>query len=145
MPKINFSNVQTSFAAREAGEVEASFSGYEYNAASQSSGQPTIKMVFNESENPDRQIHRYYSLQPKALWSLKRDMIHMGASIEDMNSEEADLEDILDALIGASVVLMYGEPTPATDKAGKPILDDAGNQKMYDSFKGVKDPTKVGV
>lgn len=137
MPKVNFGAVATEFAPREAGDYECTFVGYQLNPASATSGQPTIRCEFSENDSPNKKIFKTYSLQPQALFAIKRDLIRMGASVEDMNSEEADIEEILDSLIGAAVTVVMGEPREYTDKNG--------DQKLGDNFKEIRDPTKVGV
>lgn len=132
--KVNFSAVADSFTPREAGDVEATLIGHTINAASATSGNPTVKLDWSENDSPNRHIFKTYSLQPKALWSLKRDLIRMGASVEAMNDEDADLDDILLTLYGNSCTIIFGDPRPYTDKEGQ--------EKLGDNFKEVADPSK---
>jgi hypothetical protein len=133
--KVNFKAVATSFPAREAGDYEVTFTGHVINPASASSGNPTVRLIWSEDASPKKQIMKTYSLMPQALWSLKRDVLRMGANIEDMNDEDADLDDILNSLIGAKSVIIMGEPREGKDKQG--------NDVMYDNFQEVKDPSKL--
>lgn len=132
--KINFSAVATDFQPHEAGEVEGTLISHKSSAASQSSGQPTVTLEWSENDSPNKRIWRTYSLQPKALWSLKRDLIRIGASVEDMNSEEADLDDIITGLYGYVSTIKFGDPRPYKDKEGV--------DKLGDNFVEVVDPTK---
>lgn len=133
--KVNFASVATEFPAREAGDYEVTYTGHVINPASATSGQPTVKLTWSEDASPKKQIMKTYSLQPQALWSLKRDMLRMGASIEDMNADDADLDDILNSLIGAKCVIKMGEPRPYKDKDG--------TDKVGDNLQEVKDPSKL--
>jgi hypothetical protein len=130
--KVNFANV----AGPEpvgSGEFESTFIGYKLGT-SKTAGQPTLECewIVNESDSHEfsnKHIWKTYSLQPKALWSLKRDMMRMGADVEEMNSEDAELETILDALIGATNVVVCGEPYEYPEGSGT----------MRTQFKEIKD------
>lgn len=142
--KVNFKATTLNFPARPAGDYEATFMGHLINPASANSGQPTVKLTWAEKDNPNKKIMRTYSLQPQALQFLKRDMIHMGASIEDMNAEDADLDDILNSLIGASNIIVMGEPRLRVTKQGEPVINqETGEQYIDDNFNGIKDPNKL--
>lgn len=132
--KINFSAVATDFQPHEAGDVEGTLISHKSSAASQASGQPTVTLEWSENDSPNKRIWRTYSLQPKALWSLKRDLIRIGASVEDMNSEEADLDDIITGLYGYVSTIKFGDPRPYKDKDG--------NDKLGDNMLEVVDPSK---
>lgn len=131
--KVNFQGVSTGFAPREAGEYPGTLVKHTINAASKTSGQPTVNLEWAEDENPQRKMFKTYSLQPKALFAVKRDLIRMGADVEQMNSPEADLDEIVESLYGTSSVLVYGDPRP----------DEKDPNKLYDNFLEVRDPSKV--
>lgn len=133
--KVNFKAVTTDFPVREKGEYDVTYIGHTINPASATSGQPTVRLTWSEDSSPNKKIMKTYSLQETALWSLKRDMIRMGADIEEMNNEDAILDDILDSLIGAKNTVMMGEPRPYKDKDG--------NDKLGDNFQEIKDPSKL--
>lgn len=133
--KVNFAAVATSMA-KPAGDYESTFAKFTFNPASAFSGNPTVSLEWTVNETNNQRIFKTYSLQPQALWSLKRDLIHMGADIEEMNSEDADLEDILNSLVGAQNTIVMGEPRDYKDKNGE--------DKVGDNFKEVRDPAKVG-
>lgn len=133
--KVNFAAATTDFPAREAGNYDTTYVGHVLNMASGTSGQPTVKLTWAEDDRPKMCIMRTYSLQPQALWSLKRDMLRMGADIEEMNNEDADLDDILNSLIGAKCTIKMGEPRPYKDKEG--------NDKIGDNFVEIVDPSKL--
>lgn len=133
--KVNFKAATTDFPVREKGEYDVTYIGHVINPASATSGQPTVKLTWSEDSSPNKKIMKTYSLQDVALWSLKRDMIRMGADVEEMNSEDADLDDILNSLIGAKSTVMMGEPRPYKDKEG--------NDKLGDNFVEIKDPAKL--
>lgn len=142
MPKVNFSAVaEGKFPVRDAGEYPATLTSYKWNAASKSSGNPTLTFVFQE-EDSNKQIWKTYSLQPQALFGLKRDLVRLGADMEMMNSDDADLDEILEPLIGAACVVVMGDPRSEDDK-GNAFKDKDGNPITYETFKEIKDPTKV--
>lgn len=131
--KVNFSAVATSMG-KPAGDYETTFAGFRLNPASASSGNPTVSLEWTVDETNNQKIFRTYSLQPQALWSLKRDLIRMGASLEEMNDPDADLEDILNALVGARNTIIMGEPRE---------YEKDGEKRMGDNMKEVKDPNKL--
>lgn len=131
--KVDFSAVADSFEPRKAGEVQGTLIKHEINPASASSGQPTLRLEWSEDESPNRRIFRTYSLQPKALWSVKRDLIRMGADVAEMNSPAADLDAICESLYGTSSTLVFGDPRPGKDTK-------TGEDRLYDNFVEVKKP-----
>lgn len=131
--KVNFQGVSTGFEPRAAGEYNGTLIKHTIEAASKTSGQPTVRLEWSEDESPNRKMFKTYSLQPKALFAIKRDLIRMGADVEAMNSPEADLDEIIEALYGVSSTLVYGDPRP----------DEKDPSKLYDNFLEVKDPSKV--
>lgn len=131
--KINFAAVNTN-NAREAGEYEGTLIGHEVKAASATSGNPTVTLKYSEDESPNRFMFKTYSLQLKALWSLKRDLVRLGATPEQMNDEDTDLDELLTSMYGYKGTLVFGDPRPYKDKDG--------NDKIGDNFIEIKDPTK---
>lgn len=145
---VNFANVSDSFEPRGAGEYPATLHDFLINAASASSGQPTVRLEFNESDSNNKKIFRTYSLQEKALWSLKRDLVRLGADIEQMNAPDADLEDILASCRGYACTIVMGEPREYQKKdktTGKLLFLPNGEPDMAkgDNFTEIKDPTKA--
>ena len=130
--KVNLANVATSFPPREAGEVDMTLVGHKFTEASKSSGQPTVTLQWQEDDSNAGHFQTY-SLQPKALWSLKRDLLRAGASVEAMNSPEADLDEIITSMYGYKATLIFGDPRP----------DQNDSTKLYSNFKELKDPNKV--
>lgn len=155
MVKINFAAVtEPNFSAREAGEYECTLIKHEVKAASVNSGQPTVQLQFSENDSPNRLIFKTYSLQPKALWSLKRDLIRIGADVEEMNNEETDLDELIESLYGNMCTVVMDEPRQATNSDGDKLYVDPAdpkstttvpndNPKMWESFKEIKDPQKL--
>jgi hypothetical protein len=131
--KINLSDVATTFEPRKAGDYTGVLVGHVLNPASASSGQPTLRLEWVEKDDPSSHMFKTYSLQPKALWSLKRDMLRMGATVETMNDPEADIEEIAKSLYGYVSIIRYGDPRP----------NPKDPTKLYDDFKEIVDPTKV--
>lgn len=129
--KVDFSAVASSYEPRAKGEYEGTLIGHKLNAASATSGQPTVTLDWSENDSPNRHMFKTYSLQPVALWSLKRDLIRIGADVEAMNSPDADLDVIITGLYGYVSTLVFGDPRPGTDKEGKP--------RLFDNFLYVKD------
>lgn len=135
--KVNFAAV-ADFEALQAGEYECVFS-YDKIGPAKSSGKDTLFAEYIVGET-NQKIFKSYSLEPKALWAIKRDLIRIGASIEDMNSDNADLEDIINSVNRASCTVICDEPHwYPLGPDGKPASD----AKLRTSFKEVKDPTKL--
>lgn len=115
IPQVNMAAVG---AALPAGNYECKITGWKYNEASKNSGQPTVTMQYNSDEHGT--IFRTYSMQPQALFGLKRDLMRIGADPEEMNSETCDLEGVLNQVIGYGCTLKVGEPRVEQDKNGDP-------------------------
>lgn len=128
--KVDFSAV-TGPEPRKAGEYTGLLVNHSFNPASKSSGQPTMTLEWTEQDS-NRKMFKTYSLQPNSLWSLKRDLIRIGASMEDMSSPTADLDKIVTGLYGYASTIVYGDPRP----------DKNDPNRLYDNFLEVKDPTK---
>lgn len=131
--KVNFANVQTSYVPREAGNYEGLLIGHKIGTSAK--GFPTASMEYTEVENPNRHMFANYSLQPQSLWAIKRDLIRLGATVEDMNAEDADLDKIIEALYSYTATLKFGDPRPGVDKEG--------NAKDFDNFIELIDPSKT--
>lgn len=142
--KVNFAAVaDSSFEAIPEGEYECVFSLRADDRggpiAPSKAGQPTLYAEYLISDTNQR-IFKSYSLQPKALWALKRDLMRLGADPEEMNSENADLDDILQPLVGSTCTVVTDEPVYYPLNADGTPTPDA---KLQTSFKEVKDPTKL--
>lgn len=137
--KVNFSAVSDSFEPRGKGEYDGTLISHKINEASASSGQPTVTLEWSEDDSPNRKMFKTYSLQPKALWALKRDLVRIGKArpdfIEELNSPDADLDTLITSLYGFSNTLVYGEPREGKGKDGE--------DRLYDNFLEVKDPDKA--
>lgn len=131
--KVNFANVQTSYTPREAGDYEGLLISHKVGTSAQ--GMPTCSLEFTEVDNPNKHMFANYSLQPQSLWAIKRDLIRLGAKVEDMNDEDADLDKIIEGLYSYTATLHFGDPRPGKDKDG--------NDKTFDNFKEIVDPAKV--
>lgn len=141
--KINFSAVSDTFEPRKAGEYQGTLIDHTINPASASSGQPTLQLKWSEDESPNSFMFRTYSLQPKALWSLKRDLVRIGKHrdgfIEELNSEEADLDELIKSLYGYSSTLVFGDPRPYKRKNKTTGVEE---DALGDNMLEVKDPDK---
>lgn len=131
--KVNFANVSTSYEPLSAADYEGLLVQHKIGTSKQ--GFPTCALEFTQIENPNKHMFANYSLQPQSLWAIKRDLIRLGASVEQMNSEDADLDKIIESLYGYTATLRFGDPRPYTDKDGV--------DKMGDNFKELIDPAKV--
>ena len=137
MAKVDFSAV-ADFEALQAGEYECVFS-FDKVAPAKNSGKDTLYAEYIVGDT-NQKIFKSYSLEPKALWALKRDFIRIGASLEDMNSSGADPEVIANGLNGVSCTVICGEPYwYPLNPDGTPTPD----AKLRTSFQEVKDPTKL--
>jgi hypothetical protein len=130
--KVDFSNISITPEPRKAGDYDGTIVGHKLELASKSSGQPTVRIDYSEDESPNRIMFTNYSLQPQALWKLKRDLIRVGADVETMNSPSADIEQIILGLYGYKATLQFGDPRP----------DKNDPTKLYDNFLGIADPAK---
>lgn len=131
--KVNFANVSTSYEPLPAGDYEGMLIGHKIGTSAQ--GFPTCSLEFTQVENPNKHMFANYSLQPQSLWAIKGDLIRLGAKVEDMNSEDADLDKIIEGLYSYTATLKFADPRPGKDKEG--------NEKMYDNFKQIVDPKKA--
>lgn len=144
MVKVNFSAVSDTFEPRKAGDYPATLIAHQINEASASSGQPTLRLEWSEDDSPNSKIWRTYSLQPKALWSLKRDLVRIGKAkpdfIEELNDPDSDLDTLVQSLYGFSNTLVFGEPRPYKRKN-----KDTGEMEdaLGDNMLEVKDPDKL--
>jgi hypothetical protein len=122
MPVIDTGQVQE-FEPIAAGTYNATFTEFENIEASKTSGEPYIKFTFtgDEGEAEGRKFWANKSLNTKALWALKRDLIAMGADPEDVTGV-FDTDDILPDLVGNEVRLKVlldeyeGEPNNKIDR-----------------------------
>lgn len=130
--KVNFAAVTTSYAPRTAGTYEGTL--ISHKTGTSANGFPTLSLDWSENDSPNKHMFANYSLQPQSLWSLKRDLIRIGADVEEMNSEDADLDVIIAALYGYTATLKYGDPRPGRDKDGNP--------RDFDNYIEVVDPAK---
>ena len=135
--KVNFAAV-ADFEALQKGEYPAVFTVDKIDN-SKNTGQPTLYAEYL-IQDTNQKIFKAYSLQAKALWVLKRDLVRIGADIETMNSENADLDDITAKLSGAACTVIVDEPHYYP-------VDANGNStpesKLQTTFKEVKDPTRA--
>lgn len=140
--KVNFAAV-ADFEAIPEGEYECVFSLRDDSRggpiAPSKKGQPTLYAEYLVQDT-NQKIFKSYSLQPTALWALKRDLMRLGADPEEMNSENADLDDILQPLVGSTCTVVTDEPVYYPLNADGTPAPDA---KLQTNFKEVKDPTKL--
>jgi hypothetical protein len=118
MPRINFRDVP-SIEAMPAGQYNALFTAYDVKDASKSSNKPFVALTFTIQDEgyENRKVWRNYSLQPQALWALKQTLTRLGAVPEDLESDDVELEDVLQNLIGNACVVDVGvEPYQGTDR-----------------------------
>lgn len=73
---------------------------------SNNSGKPYVKLTFsvNDGENEGRKLYANRSLQPQALWVLKKTLGALGVNESEL-AGEFDLEELLGGYIGAPAVL----------------------------------------
>lgn len=109
--KIDFSNVQSGFELMPEGTYEAALTGFNI-APSKSSGQPTVTLEFTvqEGDYTGRKLWQAHSLQPHALFALKRTLIALGVP-EDELEGAIEVEDTLEQLTGEMVRLDVGHRT----------------------------------
>jgi hypothetical protein len=106
------SGVSTSFTPIDPGEYEAKFVEFE-NGVSQA-GNAKVVMVYEiteEGEFVGRKLKAHKGLSNDALWSLKRDLIALGADPDDI-AGSFDTDELLPDLVGndCKIVVDLGEP-----------------------------------
>lgn len=106
---IDFTGVSSGFEALETGAYPAKIAKWEVGS-SQQSKQPVLSFEYDLTEPAGRKHWETYSLQAKALWRLKGDLVNLGLDFPDGPFE---LEEWLreQDLIGKEVMLdMTKEP-----------------------------------
>lgn len=106
MPRINLAGVG-GFEPLEEGQYEATYVGGKYTAKSKSSGQPSVSVTFQLSEDglENRKLFKNYSLQPQSLWAFKQLLVALGMDEESLEEGDFDVEEVLKELVGARVIL----------------------------------------
>lgn len=108
MPRINLRDVP-SIEVMPAGRYNAIFS--EYKLVESSNKNPNVKpyvlMTFTVQDEgyENRKQYKNFSLQPQALWALKQALTRLGIDPEQLESDDVELEDVLNDLIGSACVL----------------------------------------
>lgn len=113
MPKINLSNVKELVPLDE-GEYEAELEAWEVVTPKDSKKFPYIKCTFvcTGDDYEGRKLFRNLSASPTALWAMKRALIRMGASEDDLLDEDGfDPEDVMPDLVGNAVLLKVTQRT----------------------------------
>lgn len=117
MPVVDLSGVTTEFTAIPAGEYQAIFAKY-VNGVGKTSGEPkvTLRFAIADGEYEGRVLFSDCSLQPHALFAIKRALLAMGADPEDLE-HSIDTDEELDRVIGSRVRLVVSTK-PKNDGTG---------------------------
>lgn len=104
--KVDFTGISDSFEAIPTGDYEAVFTGFKIAPSKSTPGEQVCVMEYTlgDAEFSGRKAWANRSLQPAALFSLKRDMIALGADAEEL-AGPIDLEESLEDIKGAECVL----------------------------------------
>jgi hypothetical protein len=110
VPKIDFSQAKE-LKAVPAGTYEAVLTEQKIFTA-KSSNQEAIALTFtiqdeNFPEHEGRKQWRNYSLQPQALWALKKSLVDLGCDPEELEGT-VDLEEVIGQLIGNKCLIEVG-------------------------------------
>jgi len=111
--KVNLADANSSIPVMPQGIYACRLASVEYKSASKSSGQPYYLLTFTVDEELNdsyggQKLFRNLSVQPQALWAMKLALKALGADEEELESDEADLDDIFAGLIGALVNIKVG-------------------------------------
>lgn len=104
--KVDFTGVSDSFEVIPTGNYPAVFTGYKVQPSKSTPGEQVCVMEYTISDPAysGRKAWANRSLQPAALFSLKKDMIALGADAEEL-AGPIDLEEALDDLKGTECEL----------------------------------------
>lgn len=116
--KVNFAAAASGNLLDE-GEYPATLT--DYTVGTSQKGQPTINVEWTLEGMNGRKSWRTFSLQPNALWSLRKALIAMGADPEFMASEDADIEDVMNSVRGARCILKVGQRTYMDEREKPPV------------------------
>lgn len=110
MPKINFNGVSDGFEVIPSGDYAAVLESWKWHdkAKTSDNGYLELKFAITEGEYEGRNVWRNLSESDNALWAMKRALIRLGCSADDLD-DEIDLDDIMPDLCGNSCVLTLEE------------------------------------
>lgn len=110
MVKIKWTDANVSVIPADT-TVKAIVDKVEFQAASDSSGQPQFKVMFSVRE-PDtyenRKLFRYFSLQSDSLWALKQFVVRWDGDASIFDDDDADTDDVAAALSNLEGYLVVG-------------------------------------
>lgn len=100
MPRVDWSQVED-FKPLPSGIYQCRLSGWKFEAAAKSSGQPFYALEFtvDEGEYQNRKLFRNQSLQPNSLWALKQTLMRLGAKETDF-ADDKDLDEVVASVVG---------------------------------------------
>jgi hypothetical protein len=107
---VNLEGVKTSLEAIPDGTYDARFVKRTFGMSKEQKPKVELEYVFNEDQGEGvagRKAFVTCSLQPQALFKLKRTAIHMGAEPDDLETQ-VDLEALFDSLIGSECRIKVG-------------------------------------
>lgn len=104
--------ITTDFVPVDAGTYEAKFVSFKNGISN--AGNQKVEMTYQITEEGDannRKLTAHRALHPDALWSLKRDLLALGADPDDV-SGSFDTDELLPELVGADckIDVTLGEP-----------------------------------
>ena len=115
MPVVNMQGVQTEFTPVPHDLYDARFTDFK-NGVGKTSGQPKVTLIFTitDGDFEGRRIFTDCSLQPHALFALKRAMLAMGSDADDLETS-FDTDELLEDLKGSRVRLNISVKDTPTD------------------------------
>lgn len=100
---VNLEGVKTSLEPIPDGVYDARFTKREFKMSKAKQPKVVLEYVFNEDQGEGiagRKAFLECSLQPQALFKVKRTLVHMGTDPDELETQ-IDLEAMFDALIGS--------------------------------------------
>ena len=88
------------------------------------SGEPYLKFEFKHTES-NRKAWRNFSLQPGALWALKKLLVDLGVEQEEL---EGDFEFEPKDILGKTVTLKFGPEREYMGKMSQEVISVTGEE-----------------
>jgi len=130
--QIDFTGVESDFAALPNGTYDCIFESYKFDTA-KSSGEPKVNVVYEITEEPyqKRKFWKDYSLQPQALFAIKGACIALGADPAELTGK-VDLDVVLTELRGNPCrVVVTTENYEGKDRNRVKTVLEAGAGAMF--------------
>lgn len=107
---VNLAGVKTKVEAIPDGAYQAVFTGKQFAMSKSNQPKVTTTWTFSAEAGEDvagRKAFIEYSLQPQALWKLKRDLIRLGVDADSLETN-IDIDELLEDLKGTEGTIHVG-------------------------------------